>query len=245
MKILGIIPSRYASTRFPGKPLIDIEGKTMIQRVYEQAAKAKMLDDLLVATDDQRIASHASDFGGKVMLTSDKHQNGTERCGEVLSNSSVHYDFVINIQGDEPFISPIQIDLLADSLSSEVELGTLVKQEKNRLLFEDPNIIKVVFSKDSFAHYFSRSSIPLFKNKEDYHGFYKHIGIYAYRTDVLQKINQLPLSTLELAESLEQLRWLENGYKVKVVETLQDSHSIDSPADLERILNPRLKESQH
>lgn len=241
-KILGIIPSRYASTRFPGKPLIDIDGKTMIQRVYEQAAKSQRLEDLIVATDDDRIAAHVRYFGGKVKLTAEKHQNGTERCGEVVSHLTEQYDFIINIQGDEPFISPNQIDLLADSLSSEIELATLVKQEKDISLFEDPNIIKVVFSKDNLAHYFSRSPIPLFKNKEDYNGFYKHIGIYAYRTDVLQKINQLPPSSLELAESLEQLRWLENGYKINVVETLEDSHSIDAPEDLEHVL--RMKSVQ-
>ncbi len=240
MKILGIIPSRYASTRFPGKPLIEIDGKTMIQRVFEQASKAQYLHHLIVATDDTRIADHVNNFGGQVEMTSSNHQNGTERCAEILSNSIEDYDFVINIQGDEPYITPNQIDLLSKSLNLDIELATLVKRESNRILFEDPNIIKVVFDNQLAAKYFSRSTIPYYKNNEDYSGFYKHIGIYAYRADILPKICRLKPSPLELAESLEQLRWLENGYDIKVFETLEDSLSVDVPEDIERIL--RLKD---
>ena len=213
----------------------------MIQRVYEQTSQAKKLDDLLVATDDDRIATHVNGFGGKVMFTSDQHQNGTERCGEVMARSSEQYDFVINIQGDEPFISPFQIDLLAESLEPAIELATLVKQESDKTLFQDPNIIKVIFGKDHSALYFSRSPVPLFKNPREYNGFYKHIGIYAYRSDVLSDINQLAPSSLELAESLEQLRWLENGYEIRVIETFEDSFSIDTPEDLERVISLNLK----
>lgn len=208
----------------------------MIQRIYEQASKALKLDKLIVATDDERIEAHINHFGGRVMMTSGDHRNGTERCGEVISRLSQQYDFVINIQGDEPFISPIQIDLLAGSLEQQNQLATLVKHETDETYFNNLNTIKVVFTKNHQALYFSRSPIPKFKISEDFSGFHKHIGIYAYRTDVLKEINALSPSPLELSESLEQLRWLENGYQIKVFETEVDSHSIDSPEDLERVL---------
>ena len=240
MKILGVIPSRYASSRFPGKPLIDIGGKSMIQRVYEQALQSSHLNDLVVATDDDRICQHIKAMGGKVMMTSSQHTNGTERCGEVLEKASGEYDFVINIQGDEPFISPAQIDLLASQLTTEVELATQVKFVSDWELFDDPHEIKVVFSRQGEALYFSRSAIPLPKNREDFRGFYKHIGIYAYRADVLQDIVKLPASQLERQESLEQLRWLENGYSIRVVETFEESYSIDTPEDLARVVEQKL-----
>lgn len=236
MRILGVIPSRYNSSRFPGKPLVDIGGKSMIRRVYEQATKSSLLNSLIVATDDKRIFDHVTEFGGKVMMTSTNHQNGTERCAEALGWIEEEFDFVINIQGDEPFISPGQIDLLASNLDPSIELATLVKKEMDKSLFQDPNTIKVVFDQKSQAQYFSRSAIPFCKNEADYKGFYKHIGIYAYRVDILRKIVELKPSSQELTESLEQLRWLENGFGINVFETSENSESIDTPEDLGKVL---------
>lgn len=207
----------------------------MIQRVYEQASKSNSLSDLIVATDDDRIFDHVSGFGGRVVMTLSKHKNGTERCGEVINSLAESYDFVINIQGDEPFISPDQIDLLCSGLTKDVELATLVKHETDPDQFTNPNCVKVVFDTSDTALYFSRSAIPNFKNSTDYDGFFKHIGIYAYRNDILKSIVHLPPTALELAESLEQLRWLENGYKIKVFETTEESHSIDTPEDLRHL----------
>lgn len=235
MSILGVIPSRFNSSRFPGKPLVDIAGKSMIQRVYEQARKSAVLNDLIVATDDRRIFDHVIAFGGKVILTSPEHNNGTERCAETIELLKQSYDFVINIQGDEPFIKHEQIDLLGQGFKGETKLATLVKFETERELYDSPHEIKVTVSNQGKALYFSRSPIPHFKNTFDFKGFYKHIGIYAYRTDVLKKVVGLPPSKLELAESLEQLRWLENGYEIEIVETHEDSLSIDTPEDLERV----------
>ena len=236
MRILGVIPARFASSRFPGKPLIDIGGKSMIRRVYEQASLSSCLDSVLVATDDQRIFDEVRNFNGQVLMTSTNHRNGTERCGEVLQVMGSKYDFIINIQGDEPFISPTQIDLLAASLEPAIELATLVKKEYDTSLFEDPNTVKVVCDNSNAALLFSRSPIPAAKNPGDFTGFLKHIGIYAYRVDILEEINKLEASPLELTESLEQLRWLENGYKIRVIETREESISIDTPEDLIRVL---------
>ncbi|MDA0193776.1 MAG: 3-deoxy-manno-octulosonate cytidylyltransferase [Bacteroidetes bacterium] len=236
MRILGIIPSRFGSTRFPGKPLIDIEGKSMIQRVYQQAIQSSCLSNLIVATDDNRIFNHVVDFGGHVIMTSSKHQNGTERCGEVISTIVDEYDFVVNIQGDEPFISPDQIDLLCTNLDQDIEVATLVKQEFDKNMFTNPNCIKAVFDNLDFAIYFSRSGIPYSQNRSENDGFFKHIGIYAYRFDILKTIAHLPPGVLELAESLEQLRWLENGFKIKILETFIQSQSIDTPNDLEKLI---------
>ncbi len=240
--IAGIIPARYASSRFPGKPLINIGGKTMIQRVYEQACQAKTLKTVIVATDDERIYQHVQDFGGNVVMTSPNHPSGTDRCYEAYTLSGMKdIDAIVNIQGDEPFIQPGQIDLLCSIFDSrEVQLGTLVKKLKNAADLNNPNAMKVVLNKDKEALYFSRSPIPYLRNHPqekwlDNHTFYKHIGIYAYRTDVLQQIVQLPPSSLELAESLEQLRWLENGYKIKVAVTDYESISVDTPEDLEKL----------
>ena len=239
MKIIGIIPSRYASTRFPGKPLADIGGKSMIQRVYEQASKSSSLSEVVVATDDQRIYKCAKEFGGSVMMTNVSNRNGTERCGEVASTHPA--DYYINIQGDEPFIHPEQIDSLANILDGVVELGTLVKKIADASALDSPNTMKVTFNQNQEALYFSRSCIPYVRDKQkgdwiNNHSFYKHIGIYAYRADVLQSIIKLPPSELELAENLEQLRWLENGYKIKVVKTVHESMGIDTPEDLMRVL---------
>jgi 3-deoxy-manno-octulosonate cytidylyltransferase (CMP-KDO synthetase) len=241
MNIVGIIPARFASTRFPGKPLIDIAGKTMIQRVYEQAKKANSISEVVVATDDERIAQHVQSFGGNVVMTSENHQSGTDRCFEAIEKFEINADVVINIQGDEPFIQPEQIDLVASCFSlKETELATLVKKiSTNEELF-NPNTPKVLLNSNKEAIYFSRQTIPHIRGKEQndwlkQHTFYKHIGIYGYRTDVLATITQLKQSSLELAEALEQLRWLENGYKIKVEITDFESVAIDTPDDLQKL----------
>ncbi|MAE86278.1 MAG: 3-deoxy-manno-octulosonate cytidylyltransferase [Flammeovirgaceae bacterium] len=241
MKVLGVIPARFASTRFPGKPLADINGKTMIQCVYEQALQSTALDDLFVATDDQRILDEVTAFGGKCLMTSEDHQNGTERCSEVLSLMP-EYDYVINIQGDEPYIHPHQIDILRAMLDGNVELATLVKPIQDLGELDDPGEMKVIFNKNQEAIYFSRTCIPYLRdvapeNRLKAHSYYKHIGIYAYRAEVLKEIVKLPKSSLESAESLEQLRWLENGYKIKLGFTNLESRMIDTPADLAKLLN--------
>lgn len=239
MKILGIIPARLASTRFPEKVLVDIGGKSMVQRVYEQARKAKSLERVVVATDHDKIFNHVQSFGGEVYMTSPDHPSGTDRCMEALQKQDWPYDYVINIQGDEPFIMPEQIDELAALLDYKVHLATLVTQVKDPELLFSPNIMKVVFNHKHEALYFSRECIPYIRGaaKEEWlkrHTFYKHVCMYAYRTDILEEITELPPSSLEQAESLEQLRWLENGYTIKVGVTEYESISIDTPDDLER-----------
>ena len=237
MKILGIIPARYASTRLPGKSLIEIGGKTMIQRVYEQVALCNSLTHYIVATDDSRIADQVRSFGGEVILTSPQHLNGTERCAEVLSIIGQHFDVVINIQGDEPFINPLQINTLADLMrNTNCDIGTLIKICADRTQLENPSIIKAVVNNQFKALYFSRAVIPYLRNENQNHIFYKHIGIYGYKTAVLRKIVQLPPSILEIAESLEQLRWIENGYSIHTAITPFESISIDTPADIERAI---------
>ncbi len=241
MKILGIIPSRFASTRFPGKPLADIGGKTMIRRVYEQAKKSTMLTEVVVATDDERIETEVKSFGGNVVLTAEKHQSGTDRCAEAMKKVWGNWDAVINIQGDEPFILPEQIDLLATIFENpEVEIGTLVKKLSDPLDLENPNIMKVVLDIYGNGMYFSRSPIPFVRGAEkkewlNKNLFYKHIGIYGYRADVLDELTLLPQGKLELIESLEQLRWLENGYKIRTAFTESEAISIDSPEDIEKL----------
>lgn len=241
MSILGIIPARYASTRFPAKPLADMGGKSMIRRVYEQAKKSKSLSKVVVATDHEEIYNHVVDFGGDVCMTSTHHASGTDRCYEVLSKEHTSFDYVINIQGDEPFIAPEQIDLLASLLDGDTELATLIKKIDSVEQLFNPNLVKAVVNKNDEALYFSRSPIPYVRNMEQvewvtHHHFYKHIGMYAYRNDVLEKITRLEISTLEKAESLEQLRWLENGYKIKVKETSIETMGIDTPEDLQNAL---------
>ncbi|MDR2916753.1 MAG: 3-deoxy-manno-octulosonate cytidylyltransferase [Tannerella sp.] len=244
MKFLGIIPARYASTRFPGKPLADMDGKSMIQRVYEQVLST--VDQLYVATDDGRICETVKNFGGHVVLTSEEHRSGTDRCYEAFQKIGSNFDVIINIQGDEPFIQPEQIELLKNCFSeTDTQIATLVKPfDKNgdfeQTLF-NPNTPKVVLNNQSEAMYFSRSIIPYIRGEKHTgwlkaHPFYKHIGLYAYRSDVLKEITALPQSTLELAESLEQLRWLQNGYKIKVAITHQETIGIDTPEDMEKAL---------
>ena len=242
MKILGIIPSRYASSRFPGKPLVDIAGKSMIQRVYQQASLSKSLSEVVVATDDERIYSHVQNFGGKVMMTSDTHSTGTERCAEIVEKMAGEWDLVINIQGDEPFISPDQIDNVASAFEdSNIHIATLAKRISQLAELESPHVVKVIFSISGMAIYFSRFPIPFLRNVEknqevlQTQHFYKHIGLYAYRPEMLKKIIQLAPSSLESAESLEQLRWIENGLGIKVELTNLDSFGIDTPEDLLKI----------
>ena len=212
----------------------------MIQRVYEQASKAARLSQVIVATDDQRIMDHVLGFGGQAVMTSENHQSGTDRCFEALAKTEGMYDYVINIQGDEPFISPEPIDRLADELNGSIELATLVKIIDNDDILFNVNVPKAVLNKRNEILYFSRQTIPYIRNREqdqwlENHTFYKHIGIYAYRSDVLAELTKLPVSSLEKAEALEQLRWLENGYSIKAVITSDDSHGVDTPDDLDRV----------
>jgi 3-deoxy-manno-octulosonate cytidylyltransferase (CMP-KDO synthetase) len=240
--ILGIIPARYASTRFPGKPLIDIQGKTMIQRVYEQAKRSGHLAKVVVATDDQRIFDHVKSFGGEVVMTKPDHPSGTDRCYEALSNTKGNFKYVINIQGDEPFIDPSQIDTLAALLKDEkTELATLMIPVTSYEVLFDMGEVKIVMNDKMEALYFSREVIPYLKgeNKKEWHKhfqYYRHVGMYAYRVDVLGQLTQLQPSSLEKAESLEQLRWLENGFKIRLAITNHDSHCIDRPEDVDKVL---------
>ncbi len=237
----GIIPARFASTRFPGKPLAMIGNKTMIQRVWEQATKS--LDRVYVATDDERIFNTVLDFKGNVVITSAEHRSGTERCAEAVEKitreTGETIDVVINIQGDEPFIRPEQINLLISSFSDEsVEIATLVRKTNYGEDIFNPNQPKVILDSQSNAIYFSRAAIPFLRDLEpaDWskkYSYYKHLGLYAYRTETLKKLTKLPESPLEKAESLEQNRWLENGYKIRASVTEWESVGIDTPDDLE------------
>lgn len=241
MKFIGIIPARYASTRFPAKPLAMLGGKPVIQRVYEQVCG--VLDEAYVATDDERIEMVVKSFGGKVVMTSVNHKSGTDRCYEAYTKVGEGYDVIVNIQGDEPFIQRSQLEAVKACFDDETtQIATLVKPftpENGFDALENVNSPKVVVDKRMNALYFSRSIIPFMRNKDKNewlsgHTYYKHIGLYAYRASVLKEITSLPQSSLELAESLEQLRWLENGYKIKVGLTNVETIGIDTPADLER-----------
>lgn len=243
MNFIGIIPARYASTRFPGKPLAQMNGKSMIQRVYEQVSLC--LDQVYVATDDQRILDAVKAFGGNAVMTSDQHQSGTDRCYEAYNTIGGNQDVIINIQGDEPFIQPQQIKTIMECFDSEsTQIATLVKPFTEADGFDallNSNSPKVVISNKNEALYFSRSIIPYVRNSDHTewlgrHTFYKHIGMYAYRSDILKAITGLQQSSLEIAESLEQLRWLQNGYRIKVGITTQETIGIDTPADLEKAL---------
>ncbi len=243
MKFIGIIPARYASTRFPGKPLADMKGKYMIQRVYEQARK--VLDNVCVATDDDRIFNAVKSFGGNVVMTSPEHRRGTDRCFEAYNRLGGNEDVIINIQGDEPFIKPEQIEsLIACFDSPQTQIATLVRPFEATEGYEalaNPNSPKVILNDKNEALYFSRSIIPYMRNISpeqwpDKHVYYKHIGMYGYRADILSQITRLPQSSLEIAESLEQLRWLQNGYTIKVGITTQETIGIDTPDDLQKAL---------
>ncbi len=237
--ILGIIPARYASTRFPGKPLVMIDGKPMIQRVYEQALKSE-LDAVVVATDDVRIADAVRSFGGNVVMTSENHPSGTDRCAEALENFKGDWEAVVNIQGDEPYIQPSQINAIASLLKSGAPIATLVKKIDSVEELTNINSPKVVISSNGDALYFSRQPIPFQKGIEinnwlNHGTYYKHIGIYGYQSTVLPKLTQLKQGVLETAESLEQLRWLENGYSIMTAETTENTVAIDTPEDLSRL----------
>ena len=241
MKVVGIIPARYGSSRFPGKPLAMIKGKTMIQRVCEQAWKSK-LDEVVVATDDIRIADEVLKFGGKYVMTDPRHQSGTDRCCEALEILEEHYDAVVNIQGDEPFIDPQHINLLADMISrDDTQLASLVKRIDDEEELFSSNKVKVVMDKSGNALYFSRNPIPYMRNfaheKWLQKGcFFQHLGIYAYKAETLRQIATMQPTALELAESLEQLRWLENGLSIRMAVVEAGSLAIDSPADLAKAI---------
>ena len=240
MRILGVIPARYNSSRFPGKPLSDIGGKSMIERVYRQAKKCKSLDAVFVATDDERIFTHVKSFGGEVLMTG-KHNSGTERCNALYKSFNKKFDIIINIQGDEPLINPEQISQLADCfLEKDIAIATLAKQIKTDEQLLDENTVKVMFDKNNFALNFSRLAIPQPKSFDVkkwfvLNTFYKHIGIYGYSAKALEKICELEPTKRELNERLEQLRWLENGYKIKVGITTFESISVDVPKDIEKL----------
>lgn len=246
MNIVGIIPARYASTRFPGKPLALIDGKPMIQHVCERVSRIASLSSVLVATDDQRIYDTVASFGGKAVMTSELHKSGTDRCGEVvkkLLEQGLHPDVVINIQGDEPFVEHTQIESLINCFNdSSVQIATLKKKITSQQELISPNVVKVITDLNNNALYFSRFPLPFQRGKEqdswlENHTYYKHIGIYAYRTDILLKLIELRQSGLEISESLEQLRWLENGYEIRVAETDHENIAIDTPEDLLKLKN--------
>ncbi len=243
MKILGVIPVRFHSTRFPGKALADVNGKSMVQRVYEQAVKASGLNKVVVATDHKNIFEHVKEFGGEVCMTSERHPSGTDRCREAyeLMNGE-KYDFVVNIQGDEPFIDPGQIEELVSGLDTEVQIATQAKLIEDQQRLADPNCVKVIFGLQGNAIYFSRTPIPYLRNYPgkdwyDQFGYHQHIGLYAYRSDILKELTELPVSSLEKAEGLEQLRWLENGFTIKVFATRYHADGIDTPQDLKNALS--------
>ena len=238
MKFVGIIPARYESSRFPGKPLIDLKGKSMIQRVYEGANKSEMLDEVIVATDDQRIVDEVEKFGGKVMMTSTKHSTGSDRCGEIAK--TIDADVIINIQGDEPLIDSKQLDQLCAAFSDrKVSIATLgIKRSDEDA--NNPNRIKMVLNSNKDAMYFSRSAIPNTNNAPPFgineFNFYRHIGVYGYKKETLLKLIDLEKTKLEQVESLEQLRWLYHGYSIRVVETNIETPNIDVPEDVEKVL---------
>ena len=232
MSVIGIIPARYGSSRFPGKPLADILGRSMIQRVHEQCKKASSLNEVIVATDDERIFNHVLGFGGKVIMTSSSHPSGTDRCNEVIQSLTEQYDIAINIQGDEPYINPEQIDQVATLFSSaEVSIATIAKKIEDKNIITDINIPKAIFDANGIAINFCREIENPIAEKE----YFKHIGIYGYRTKTLAEICKLAPSKNEIKERLEQLRWLDNNYIIKVGITTHEGISVDTPEDIEKI----------
>lgn len=238
MKFIGIIPARYASTRFPGKPLALLGGKPVIQHVYEKVAA--VLQTAYVATDDQRIYDTVVAFGGKAVMTRSDHKSGTDRIEEAIEKIGGQWDVVVNVQGDEPFVAASQLDTICHCFDEpSTQIATLGKPFENMEAVENPNSPKIVVDNQGFAMYFSRSVIPFVRGQEkttwlEHYPFLKHLGIYAYRKEVLREVTQLPQSSLEKAESLEQLRWLQNGYKIKVGITHVETVGIDTPEDLAR-----------
>jgi len=241
MHTLGVIPARYGSSRFPGKPLIDLKGKSMIQRVYEGASKCSLFSEVVVATDDERIFEHVKAFGGRAQMTSSEHQSGTDRCGEVLENFP-SADLVVNIQGDEPLVDPRQLEVLIHAFKdSSVQIATLGNPNLTLTDLNNPNRIKLVKDIHNDALYFSRSAIPFGAKhpSEEWlknFAYLRHIGLYAYRAETLKELVKLKPAELELWESLEQLRWMYNGYKIRVVETEIETPNIDSPDDVNVVL---------
>ena len=240
MKVLGIIPARYDSSRFPGKPLIDLKGKTMIQRVYEGALKSEKLSKVIVATDDQRIFDEVKRFGGEVMMTKGTHPSGTDRCGEIASHFS-DIDVVVNIQGDEPLVDFRQLNALISAFEDKnTKIASLGIKDVSLEDINNPNRIKIVVDHKNDALYFSRSPIPNFANSKgnplENYPFYRHIGLYAYRAKTLKKLVQLEPTKLEMIESLEQLRWLYYGYSIRIVETTIETPNIDAPEDVEKVI---------
>ena len=244
MSAIVIIPARYNSTRFPGKPLALLKGMPVIQHVYQRAVHCRLADDVVVATDNEAIYDKVLSFGGKAVMTSSDHSSGTDRIAEVAG--SVNYDIIVNVQGDEPLIQPEMIDDVISVLDDpRVSIGTLAIGIKDRRDIFDPNIVKVVYNRDGFAFYFSRAPIPYHRDEwkdldhftihESHLTVFKHIGIYSYRKDVLAELSKLPPSSLEVIEKLEQLRALEHGFIIKVKETTHDTLGVDTPEDLERI----------
>ena len=232
MKIIGIIPARYGSSRFPGKPLADILGKSMIQRVFEQCKKATLLSEVIVSTDDARIFNHVIEFGGKAIMTSNSHPSGTDRCNEVIQSLNEKYDVAINIQGDEPYINPEQIDQVASLFSLEnVSIATLAKKIEDKNLLTDINNPKAIFDTNGIAINFCREITDISNEKT----YFKHIGIYGYLTRTLAEICELPPSANEIKERLEQLRWLDNKYLIKVGITPHEGVSVDTPEDIKKI----------
>ncbi|MBW6478763.1 MAG: 3-deoxy-manno-octulosonate cytidylyltransferase [Bacteroidales bacterium] len=247
MQFIGIIPARYASTRFPGKPLAEIAGKSMVRRVYEQAQKTDKLAHVVVATDNQRIYDHVSEFG-YVVITSPDHPSGTDRCFEAAMLMAKEWgidqeDVIVNIQGDEPFIHPEQIELICSLFNDpSVEIATLIKPVASSDELFNENVVKVVKGFDGKAVYFSRHPVPFLRGVEKElwitrHTFFKHIGMYAYRMKTLEKLIKLKVSALEKAESLEQLRWIENGFPLFTEVTGHESAAIDTPEDLEKLIS--------
>ena len=240
MKVLGIIPARYGSSRFPGKPLIDLKGKTMIQRVYEGAKKSTLLSDVIVATDDQRIVDEVKRFGGNVLLTKESHPSGTDRCGEIASQYT-DIDVIVNIQGDEPLVDYRQLDALISAFDdAQTKIATLGIKDVTLEDINNTNRIKIVVDHKQNALYFSRSAIPNFANSKgnpfEMYPFFRHIGLYAYRASVLKELVELQSTKLETIESLEQLRWLYYGYSIRVVETTIETPNIDVPEDVKKVI---------
>ena len=237
MKVLGVIPARYNSSRFPGKPLVDLKGKSMIQRVYEGAKKSNMLNRLIVATDDNRIVNEVNRFGGEVMMTKSSHNSGTERCAEVAKKIG-EYDIVINIQGDEPLVNSNQLDQLIDVFKDKKnQIATLGIETSEIKEIENSNRIKIVCDVNNNAMYFSRSTIPFNRDKHTNQNYLRHIGLYAYRSNTLQEICKLSPSQIEKTESLEQLRWLYYGFPIYVLKTNIETPNIDTPDDLKAVIN--------
>ena len=238
MKALGIIPARYHSTRFVGKPLADICGKPMIEHVYKRASMSDSLTSVTVATDDERIFRKVEEFGGRAILTASYHKSGTDRIAEALSQLDIEdADLVVNIQGDQPLLGPETVDEVIRPLMDDpsIVMGTLSCRIKTEEDIENPNVVKVVVDKEGFALYFSRFPIPYVRGSDTTACHYRHIGVYVYRKDFLLRFTQMPQSRLEKAEMLEQLRALENGYRIKVVETHYDSVDVDTPEDLNKV----------